>query len=568
MAGFTVTGLLAGASIRFASLLALSSLALTGTALAFPEEDEVAICLGYGVHNSDSCVNQPPESPNPETGKCDGGGEDFYAVNSTFHPYWKARGVYFEVFDWETADVTEFAPNSGLISGTARLDNGCVVIPMDDLGGATKLAVRMYLDAKMQGITVRVRGDVDSTDEFGSGGSPNENGSVAGACGTNPLDPDPDGTGLIYCQPQEMILPVNWNGGDPQDVVAGERYNIAYDQNELSTLMALAQFSVFWWNQNLDILKAKDPAFDPNQEMTITLTHRNYIQGSGCTAEFPCSSTGWLHEEVDGRGEIESNVQTVWPRYSRKYLVAHEIGHAVEMIWSRRTKSVSDHGALIGEDGYLLDDTAHPEACKPATAVVSHGLSTVEHVSAAANEGFAHFFAADVYNDHTEADGKFNYYKISDAFGFERDVALDDQESIREDICGGGGAAGSLGNATGVEEDWLRLYWNIHSWINRDDGFRSLIDPDLTDDDRTREARAQDIMMAIHAGVILNETDGGDFASDAYYDVLVAEMCDDNSQLVEFIEKLNVDIDAVRSVFFDFVSDFGVWTGSAFSEAC
>lgn len=555
----------------FAAILAGSLLGLADAAFAFPEADEIAICLGYGVQNSDSCVNEPQEDENLETGKCDGGGEDFYAVNSTYHPYWKARGVYFEVFDWDTADETEFAPNAGVVKGTTNLDNGCVAIPEADLGGATRLAVRMYLDAKILGITVRVRGPAEApNDLFGTDNFPEENGEeVGGMCGTDPFDPDPDGTGFVYCQPNEALLTVNsGNDGMPQEVVAGERYNVAFPQNPLSTLMAHAQFPVFWWNQSLDILVSKDPQFDPDEEVTITVTHRNLITQTGCTSEFPCSATGWIHAETDGRGEIESNVQNVWERYSRKFLVGHEIGHAVEMIWSRRKMGVADSGALFGADGYNLDDSDHPAGCTPATAVVSHGLTTVEHVSAAANEGFAHFFAADVYNDHTEDDGKFNYYKTSDAFGFDRDVYLEEDGSVREDVCGGGGAAGGLGNATGVEEDWLRLFWNIHSWINREDGFPSLVHPDLSDDEKTAEAHAQDIMMAMHAGAILHETNGGTFASDAYYDVLTDALCDDSSQLVDFIEKLDVDIDAVRQQFFDFVSDYGVWTGSSFAEAC
>lgn len=545
-----------------------------GPASAFPEDDEVAICLGYGVENADSCVNQPPEEPNPETGKCDGGGEDFYAVNSTFHPYWKARGVYFELFDWDTMDQTEFAPGSGLLAGTTNLDNGCVAVPVDDLAGASRLAVRMYLDAELNAITVRVRGDEDSTEEFGSAGSPREGGAeVGGECGTHPLDPDPDGTGFLYCQPVEALLTVNsGNNGLPQDVEAGDRYNVAFPQNELGTLMALTQFPVFWWNQNVDVLKSKDPAFDPANRVTLTVTHRDYYTGPvGCTPEFPCSATGWVHEPTDGtdeRSEIEINVQTQWPRYSKKFLVAHEVGHAMEMIWSRRNKNVVETGALIGADGYGLDDSDHPEACKPAMAVVSHGLSTVEHVSAAANEGFAHFFAADVYNDHVESDGKFNYYKISDAFGFERDVYLDEPGSVREDVCGGGGAGGSLGDATGVEEDWLRLFWNTHSWINREHNLPSLLNPNLSDADRVDEARAQDIMMAMHAGTILEVTNGASLGSDAYYDLLTDALCDDGSELVTFIEKLDVDIGAVRDQFFDFVSDFGIWTGPSFADPC
>ncbi|MCC6984256.1 MAG: hypothetical protein IT535_13375, partial [Bauldia sp.] len=400
-----------------------------GSAAAFPEADEIAICLGYGVENSDSCVNDGEgETANPVTGKCDGGGDDFYAVNSTFHPYWKARGVYFEVFDWDTAEETGFEPNAGLVSGTTRLDNGCVAIPEADLGGASRLAVRMYLDAKLQGITVRVRGDLDSSDDFGTSNEPHEAGaSVGGRCGTNPLDPDPDGTGLLWCQPNEMLLTVNsGNDGMPQAVEAGQRYNVAFPQNELGTIMALTQFPVFWWNQNIDIINSIDPQFDPNEEVTITVTHRNLNTQSGCTVEFPCSATGWIHTDLDGRGEIEINIQTIWPRYSRKFLVGHEVGHAMEMIWSRFVLNVASSSALFGADGYDLDDADHPAACTTAGAVVSHGITTVEHVSAAANEGFAHFFAADVYNDHVEEDGKFNYYKLEDIFGFHEDVYLDE----------------------------------------------------------------------------------------------------------------------------------------------
>jgi hypothetical protein len=403
---------------------------------------------------------------------------------------------------------------------------------------------------------------VDSSDQFGTGSTPREGGqSVAGRCSTDPFDPDPDPDDEIveWCTPNAELLVVNANGGFPQPVSLGERYNIAYPQSELSTLMALTQFPVFWWNQNLDMLKSKDPNFDPSLEATITVTHRNLVnEAINCTATFPCSAAGWIHTPNDGLGEIEIKVQTVWPRYSKKFLVGHEIGHALEFIWARRQKAVALNSAFFGDEGYDLPNTDHPAECKGATDDIPHGLTTVEWVAAGANEGFAHFIAADAYNDHVENDGKFNYYKSEDEFGFERDVDLSESFSQREMVCGGEGVFGQMG--TGVEVDWLRFYWNLHVAINQDHGLPSILSPGFTFSDALAEARAQEIMLAFHAGAIVDASDSLPADSAAYYSQVVSELCNDSSMLVNSIVKLDVDIDAVRTTFFNFAAEFGVWT--------
>jgi hypothetical protein len=141
------------------------------------------------------------------------------------------------------------------------------------------------------------------------------------------------------------------------------------------------------------------------------------------------------------------------------------VGHALEEAYQFAT-----HGTTIYLSGsYGL--TGGGADCDSAGE--QHALTSLEYTSAAIMEGFAHFLAADAYNDHTETSGRFTYYK--DALGFPRDIPLegdpdaDDAEPwlsnrFAERVCD------TTSENAGTELDWLRFFWDLHSEGGGEDG--------------------------------------------------------------------------------------------------
>lgn len=89
-----------------------------------------------------------------------------------------------------------------------------------------------------------------------------------------------------------------------------------------------------------------------------------------------------------------------------KYVISHEFGHVI---------ASGNFGTAFWYDG---SDKPQPNATEPlcrCDAVVEgnkkHCLQSKEYESYAINEGFAHFIAARTFNDPTQADCSFAYYK-------------------------------------------------------------------------------------------------------------------------------------------------------------
>jgi hypothetical protein len=95
----------------------------------------------------------------------------------------------------------------------------------------------------------------------------------------------------------------------------------------------------------------------------------------------------------------------------------------------------------------------------------------MEHQKDAFGEGWAHFYAADVWNDHGQTDCTFKYYKASNPTidcewgqtGFEL--------AYMESTCNAPYAG------YGVELDWLRQLWNVHTvpWFGTPPSFTSMV---------------------------------------------------------------------------------------------
>ena len=118
----------------------------------------------------------------------------------------------------------------------------------------------------------------------------------------------------------------------------------------------------------------------------------------------------------------------------RKFLMMHEYGHS----------NLSGAGAFMGGNDCNGD---------------GHGMRSVEHSSCAAMEGWAHFVAAEVFNDHDDADGELRYWTGGASLvtlehgtgvcgtGYPEDYALDCTTASTPE--------------QGVELDWMRQLWDF-----------------------------------------------------------------------------------------------------------
>ncbi|MCZ7585030.1 MAG: DUF3152 domain-containing protein [Deltaproteobacteria bacterium] len=87
-----------------------------------------------------------------------------------------------------------------------------------------------------------------------------------------------------------------------------------------------------------------------------------------------------------------------------KFIIAHEVGHAVGY---KRDEGESPDGS-----GYGATSTQ----CSEWPPNINHDFASKEWQGAAVSEGFAHFYAATVWNDPSESDCSFYYYKPVDFF--------------------------------------------------------------------------------------------------------------------------------------------------------
>jgi hypothetical protein len=137
-----------------------------------------------------------------------------------------------------------------------------------------------------------------------------------------------------------------------------------------------------------------------------------------------------------------------------KFVVAHELGHVVQ-------------GANFSFGSYSYDTGDDPfvAACRCDHVQSSnqlHCLQSRETFVAAAIEGFAHFYAAKVWNNPNQSDCKFVYYKefLSAGLPFVQTppVPKNCAQPVewRDHYC-------TETAARGTEYDWLTFYWTLHT---------------------------------------------------------------------------------------------------------
>lgn len=378
---------------------ALTALVAVVLALAAsPALADREVCLRYPVQTVDSGLGV--------------GYEDYYAENDQVWPYWKARGAAYEVLHPDTFDLIQ--------DGYASNVNGCFTIPEASMPASDTVVVVFYLDSLLHG-HARVR---------------TREGTPMNCADDEPFG-DHAGQG-VFCQPL-VCLGETYALSD-----TGQNYIDYFCPIPEVTLQALAAFPTYWWHHY-------DPA-SLDYDFTATVRHVDGCAG-GSTS---CSNAGYMPGADDL--EILVNIDDqVAHKHRQKFLVGHEIGHAVELAYQTARHGTMQY--LYG--GYTL---AEDPACPDGTEL--HTLTSLEHVSDAIMEGFAHFLSADAYNDHGETTGRFTYYK--DYLGYPRDIALEGEPAFdavephrsnryAERVCS------VVAANTGTELDWLRFFWDLHT---------------------------------------------------------------------------------------------------------
>lgn len=172
--------------------------------------------------------------------------------------------------------------------------------------------------------------------------------------------------------------------------------------------------------------------------------YRHNGGNSGEVFKYRAQFTGGSGSSYDG-----TYINIATSHTDNKFVIIHEAGH--------RMADLRTGGVMNDAQSYSWTEDAE---CRNEPTGTPHSMRSMEYSGAAAGEGFGHFYAADVFNDHDETDCWFEYYKEVDG---DSSPAVNCETSntdfdlaYLENVCGA--AAGS-----GVELDWLRTYWDVHT---------------------------------------------------------------------------------------------------------
>ncbi len=209
------------------------------------------------------------------------------------------------------------------------------------------------------------------------------------------------------------------------------------------------------------------------------------------TLDYPNGTTTWLGINESANvcpggshyADYVNGVHRVCVPFAsdRKFLVVHELGHAVsrENNGPRRGEYSADETT----NQFMDTDTDHRCDCtisQPTSAVGSHCLNSREFIGSGAKEGFSHFLAAATFNsrDQNTNGGGFAYYKnvLESPTYPDPDpdnihiapfpVNVTNDETWMESECDP--TVDGFENL-GTEWDWISFFWNL--WTIGDDRF-------------------------------------------------------------------------------------------------
>jgi hypothetical protein len=161
----------------------------------------------------------------------------------------------------------------------------------------------------------------------------------------------------------------------------------------------------------------------------------------------------------------------------RKYVIAHEVGHALIFIHGKETYGWNMYDVGYGAFGYsnAFGDLGDPQgrSAGPDCEWIadSHHLHSLESSNAAFEEGWAQFVATASWNSEEETDAFFHYYKDgADEVDMENGPLGGVTAYIRNVCDCEGDALGAscpgdspMKEGWGVELDWARAFWDLHT---------------------------------------------------------------------------------------------------------
>jgi hypothetical protein len=190
-------------------------------------------------------------------------------------------------------------------------------------------------------------------------------------------------------------------------------------------------------------------------------------QAYGASAHYGDSNdhiTDGRHYIKLGNGTVDGEGNPATPSTKFKFIVTHELGHAIAAIYYGNHDDAQDGG----EPSVSLSHDEGPNACgtqdQPDADPPKYGysISSKEWNSVGFREGFAHFISAKIWNNK-ETEATFTWF--AEAHDLERynfGASNNAGGRLENQCCVGGGCSDSWAGA-GTNEDWVRFLWDWYT---------------------------------------------------------------------------------------------------------
>jgi hypothetical protein len=219
--------------------------------------------------------------------------------------------------------------------------------------------------------------------------------------------------------------------------------------NSKWTAMAALAFGLYRYHDGLS-----DKAFHVGMDDT---------QAYGASAHYGDSNdhiTDGRHYIKLGNGTVDEDGNPATPSTKFKFIVTHELGHAIAAIY------YGDHDDAVdgSEPNVNLGNFILPDACLniASVPVSSYSIATKEWNSVGFREGFAHFISAKIWNNK-ETEGTFTWFaQAHDLERYNFGASNNAGGRLENQCCAGGGCAASWEGA-GTNEDWVRFLWDWYT---------------------------------------------------------------------------------------------------------
>ncbi len=214
------------------------------------------------------------------------------------------------------------------------------------------------------------------------------------------------------------------------------------------TAMATLAFGLYRYHDGLS-----DKAFHVGIDNT---------QAAGASAHYGQSNsniTDGRHYIKLGNGNVDSDGDPSTPSTKFKFIVTHELGHAIAAIYYGDHDDADDGS----EPNVNLNNFILPDACFDLNVPVGgYSIATKEWNSVGFREGFAHFISAKIWNNK-ETEGTFTWFaQAHDLERYNFGASNNSGGRLENQCCVGGGCAEVWAGA-GTNEDWVRFLWDWYT---------------------------------------------------------------------------------------------------------